>query len=85
VKAILGQLARSGLLWDDAMVAAIFAGKAPPLEEIALSLVISCMDAEITVRNDPQSSWNHRRIARACLISSFLSAIACLKEEETES
>lgn len=82
MKGILDQIARSGLLFDDAMVAAIFAGNVPPLEEIVLALVIGALDAEATVRSDATSTWNHRRIARGCLISSFLSAIACLKKRE---
>lgn len=84
MKRILDQLARSGLLFDDDMVATISAGKTPPLEEIALALVIGAMDAEAVVRGDPKSSWNEKRIARQCLTIAFLSAIACAKEQGTE-
>lgn len=81
MKRILDQLARSGLLYDDDMTASIFAGKVPPMEELVLPL--TCIDAEITVRNDPTSTWNHRRIARQGLALAFLAAIACTKEQET--
>ena len=74
---IFDQLARSGLLFDDDMVASILGGNLPPLEKIILELVISCMDAEATVRNDVISTWNEKRIARACLAIGFLTAIAC--------
>ena len=47
MKGILDQLARSGLLWDDAMVAAIFAGTPPPMENIILDVVIGVVDAEV--------------------------------------
>jgi len=82
MKKILDQLARSGLLYDDAMVTAIFAGDPPPMEDIVLALVIGSLDCEATVRGDATSTLNHRRIARACLIISFLGAIACLKHPE---
>jgi hypothetical protein len=83
MKRILDQLARSGLLYDDEMTAAIFAGNVPPIEELVLPLIFTCADAEITVRNDPTSSWNDRRIARQGLAVAFLAAIACLIEQET--
>jgi hypothetical protein len=79
---IFDQLARSGVLPDDEMSASILGGHLPPMEEIALALVISCMDAEATVRNDLTSTWNEKRIARACLAIAFLTAIACTKEKD---
>jgi hypothetical protein len=82
MKGTLGQLARSGLIVDDEMVAAILAGNPPPLEEIVLAIVISSMDAEAVVRGDVNSTWNEKRLARQCLASTFLSAIACMKEKE---
>jgi len=82
MKRILDQLARSGLLWDDRMVAAIFAGNPPPIEDIVLAVVLGVMDAEIMVRNDATSTWNERRIARQCLAVAFLSAIASANERE---
>jgi hypothetical protein len=82
MKSILDQLARSGLLFDEGMVASILAGKAPPLEEIVLALVIGGLDCNAMIQADATSTWNHRRIARACLIASFLGAIACAKERE---
>lgn len=82
MKRILDQLARSTLLCDDEMVAAIFAGEMPPLGEIVLALVIGAMDAEAVVRGDTKSTWNERRIARQCLALAFLEAIACVKERE---
>jgi len=85
MKRILDQLARSTLLWDDEMVAAIFAGNIPPLEDIILHVCIGVMDCELFVRNDKTSTWNEKRIARQCLAIAFLSAIACLKEQEIAS
>lgn len=80
MKRILDQLARSGLLWDDDTVTAIFAGHTPPMEDIVLALVIGAMDAEAVVRGDPKSTWNEKRIARACLAIAFLAGMACTKE-----
>jgi hypothetical protein len=74
-------LARSTLLPED-VAAAIVSGNVPPLEEIVVSLCISTLDAEVTVRNDPKSSWNEKRIARACLTIAFLGAIACTRERD---
>lgn len=82
MNAILDQLARSGLLFDDVMVAAILSGTTPPLEEIVLALCIGTLDAEVMVRNDPKSSWNEKRIARQCLAIAFLTAIACTRDRE---
>jgi hypothetical protein len=81
MRRILDQLARSGLLWDDDMVAAIFAGHTPLMEDIVLALVIGAMDAEAVVRGDPKSTWNEKRLARQCLAVAFLSAIASVKEQ----
>jgi len=82
MKAILDQLARSGLLVDDDMLAAILAGTVPPLEEIVVALVIGVVDAEAVVRCDPTSTWNEKRITRACLIIAFLVAIVCTREHQ---
>lgn len=82
MKAILDQLARSGLLFDDDMVAGIFAGNAPVIEELVTALVVGAMDCETTVRNDSTSTWNERRIARQCLAIAFLTAIGCTREQE---
>jgi hypothetical protein len=82
MRKLLDQLARSTLLCDDAMVAAIFSGDPPPMDEIVLALVIGAMDAEAVVRGDAQSTWNEKRIARQILAIGFLSAIACTKEQE---
>jgi hypothetical protein len=81
MRRILEQLARSGLLFDDDMVAGIFAGNIPPLEEIVLMLLIGAMDAEAFVRADARSTWNEKRLARQCLAVAFLSAIACIREQ----
>jgi hypothetical protein len=83
MKAILSQLARSGVLVDDAVVTGILNGTIPPLEAIVDELLIVALDAEITVRNDSTSTWNHRRLARLGLALALLGAIACLKEQET--
>lgn len=82
MKRIVDQLARSGLLWDDEMVVAITAGNVPPMEELVLMLVIGAMDAEAFVRGDVSSTWNEKRIARACLAIAFLAAMACTKEQK---
>jgi hypothetical protein len=82
MKNILDQLARTGLLWDDEMVAGIFAGNMPPMEEIVLMLVIGATDAEAYIRTDPKSSLNDKRNARAFLAIVFLAAISCTKQQE---
>jgi hypothetical protein len=50
MKRILDQLARSGLLWDDDMIAAILSDNPPPMEELVLALVIGAMDAEAVLK-----------------------------------
>jgi hypothetical protein len=82
MKSILDQLARSGLLVDDDMLAAILDGTPPPMENIILDVIFGVMDCEAVVRADPKSTWNEKRIARQCLAIAFLSAFACLKEQE---
>jgi hypothetical protein len=81
---ILDQLARTTLLPDD-LSSQILSGGAPPLEEIALSLVIGAIDAQVMIANDPASSWNDKRLARLGLGVAFLAAICTLRgpSEET--
>jgi hypothetical protein len=81
MNALLNQLARSGLLFDDDMVAAIFAGNVPSLENVVTDLVIGVMDCEAVVGGDTKSTWNEKRIARQCLAVAFLTAIARVKEQ----
>jgi hypothetical protein len=79
---LFDQLARSGLLIDDDMVAAIFAGNLPPLEDIVTALIIGCMDAHAVIVGDPQSTWNEKRLARMALAGAFLAAMAVVGEGE---
>jgi hypothetical protein len=78
---VLDQIARSGLLLDDDLVAAIFNGTPPPLESIVNELVTRALDAEAVIRGDAGSTWNERRIAIQCLAIAFLTALACPKTE----
>jgi hypothetical protein len=57
MKRLLDQIARSGLLWDDDTVTAIFAGDTPPPENVVTDLVIGVMDCDAVIRNDPSSTW----------------------------
>jgi hypothetical protein len=54
------------------------------MEEIVLRLIFTCLDAEITVRNEP-TTWNEQRIACQGWAVAFLAAIACLREQKTAS
>ena len=85
MKSILDQLARSGLLFDDEMIAAILSGNSPSMEDVILDVILGVMDCEAVVKGDPKSTWNEKRIARQCLAIAFLSAIACLREQEVAS
>lgn len=71
---ILKQLANTTLL-SPCLTATIQAGKIPPLEDIAMSLVIAVMDAEVVIQSDPNSTWNDKRSARQSLAIAFLLAI----------
>jgi hypothetical protein len=77
---VLKQLAHTNLL-SPSMSTAILAGNTPPLAEIINSLVTAAWDAEAMTSCDPKSTWNERRIARACLSVAFLTAISCTREE----
>jgi hypothetical protein len=79
---VFDQLARSTLLPED-MSAAILSGATPPLEEVVMNVLIAVLDIDAVVGSDTNSTWNERRIARACLAIAFLTAIAFTKEQET--
>jgi hypothetical protein len=74
VNAVLVLLARSRLMFDDDMAAAVIAGKMRPMEETVTALVIRSLDAKTVVTD--------RRTARSCLAIAFLTAIACTKNQE---
>ena len=81
---ILDQLARNtGLLPDD-LATAILAGDIPPVEEIAMALVIGCIDAHAVVVGDPKSSWNEKRLARMALAVAFLAAMAVVGDAQSQ-
>ena len=73
---ILDQLARNTGLLPDELATAILAGNMPPVEEIAMALVIGAMDAHAVVVGSVESSWNEKRLARMALAVAFLSAMA---------
>ena len=73
---ILDQLARNTGLLPDELATAILAGDMPPVEEIAMALVIGAMDAHAVVVGSVESSWNEKRLARMALAVAFLSAMA---------
>jgi hypothetical protein len=78
---IYGQLARTNLL-SQSQSSEILAGKASPLEEdIIMPLLIGAMDCEAMTGCDPKSTWNERRMARQCLILTFLVAIGASSKE----
>jgi hypothetical protein len=79
---ILDQLARNtGLLPDD-LAKPILAGDMPPVEEIAMALVIGGMDAHAVIFGDRESTWNEKRLARMALAVAFLAAMAVVGESE---
>jgi hypothetical protein len=84
MKHILDQLARNSILLPDHLAKPILAGNTPPIEEIVMAMLIGSLDCEATVRNDPASTWNERRIARQCLAAAFLSAMAVMGKGEAE-
>ncbi len=75
MRIVLDQLARSTLLPEE-MAAAILAGRNVALEGIVTELAIGTMDAEAVTRNDRNSTWNERRLARQSMAVAFLSALA---------
>jgi hypothetical protein len=80
---ILDQLARSGLLLPD-VGAAVLAGDPPPLEEIALHLVIAASDGYAVVLGAAESSKQERCLAHMVLAAAFLSALAVLGKTEKQ-
>ena len=75
---ILDQLARNTGLLPDELATAILAGDMPPVEEIAMALVIGAMDAHAVTVGDPQSTWSEKRLTRMALAVAFLAAMAIL-------
>lgn len=53
----------------------ILAGTLPPLDEIVDALLIHALDCEALVADDPTTTMNERRIARACATVAFLAAL----------
>ena len=78
MKHILDQLARNTGLLPDELATAILAGDMPPVEEIAMALVIGAMDAHAVTVGDPQSTWSEKRLTRMALAVAFLAAMAIL-------
>ena len=78
MKSILNQLARNTGLLPDELATAILAGDMPPVEEIAMALVIGAMDAHAVTVGDPQSTWSEKRLTRMALAVAFLAAMAIL-------
>ena len=72
---VIRQLANTTLLTKE-MSEAILAGNPPAIDEIITWLLIGSMDCEAVIRQDQESSWAERRIARQCLVLAFLLAIA---------
>ena len=79
---ILDQLARNTGLLPDELATAILAGDVPPVEEVAMALVIGAMDAQAVVVGSAESSWNEKRLARMALAVAFLSAMAIVGQGE---
>ena len=75
---ILDQLARNTGLLPDELATAILAGDVPPVEEVAMALVIGAMDAHAVTVGDPQSTWSEKRLTRMALAVAFLAAMAIL-------
>jgi hypothetical protein len=77
---IVFQVADAGLL-DCDLARAIKDQKDFELDEVVKSLVFSARDAFTAMKNDPQSTWNEKRMATGCLVNAFLSALLLAQSE----
>jgi hypothetical protein len=68
------QIADAGLL-DSDLTRAIKDRKDFDLDAVVKSLVYSARDAFTATKNDPQATWQEKRMATGCLVSTFLSAL----------
>lgn len=73
---ILDQLARNTNLLPDALSEAILSGVVPPRPDLTMHLIIAALDAYVAIANDPQSTWNDRRLSRQALAIAFLTAFS---------
>ena len=78
---VMNRLGRSGLLSNET-AEAIFTDAGIPLRIVVDELLVGVLDCEATVRNEAASTWNERRIVRACAAIAFLSALATAQERE---
>jgi len=72
---VYDQLARTTLL-PIAMSETILSGDLPPTGDVLMALVITSMDCAAVVEGDHTTTMNERRIARMCLATAFLTALA---------
>lgn len=79
---ILDQLAMNSTLLPEEVVGDIEAGAYPTIEEIALELVVGALDCHATLLKNATAALNERRVARAVLITSFLSALALVQNRK---
>jgi hypothetical protein len=68
------QIADAGLL-DSALTRSIKDRKDFDLDGVVAALVYSARDAFTATKNDPQATWQEKRMATGCLVSTFLSAL----------
>jgi hypothetical protein len=68
------QMADAGLLGAD-LTRAIKDRKDFDLDEVVRSLVYTARDAFTAAKNDPQATWQEKRLATGCLVSAFLTAL----------
>jgi len=80
INAIYSQLARTNLL-PKQKSSEILAGNVVSCEDIIMPLVIGAMDCEAVTNSDSKSTWTERRLARQCLIVTFLLAIVATTEQ----
>ena len=73
---VLGELALNTTLLPESLRDGILTGVVPSQSEVVRHLVITAVDAETMVANDPKSTWNERRLARQALAVAFLAALA---------
>lgn len=75
------QIADSVVLLPE-VSAAVKGGKQVDVKDIVTSLVSGSRDCYAATWGDPSSTWNEKRISRACLVIAFLTALVWTQDNE---
>lgn len=79
---VLIQMAQNSTLLSEELKTAILRGSMPSLEDIVTALLISALDCHFSLFSDNTATWNEKRLSRAVLTTSFLSALALARGME---